>query len=201
MTRGISFCVCCKFLATHRSVLYVGAVEIARPVAIVDRLSIVPNSSTGMLMSTRMQSRVVINALPRQWAGKAITTAPSPLNACIARRLPVKVRNHRLSRTPTHRASQVQHTLALAQPVRTVTVGATAVEAAPQAVPTSSSGVRVRFAPSPTGNLHVGGARTALFNYLYAQQTGGTMVLRCVMTPRWCKRHAPDHTPQQHRRH
>jgi glutamyl-tRNA synthetase len=37
---------------------------------------------------------------------------------------------------------------------------------------------RVRFAPSPTGYLHVGGARTALFNWLYARQTGGTMVLR-----------------------
>ena len=38
--------------------------------------------------------------------------------------------------------------------------------------------VRVRFAPSPTGNLHVGGARTALFNWLYACNTGGKMVLR-----------------------
>jgi glutamyl-tRNA synthetase len=37
---------------------------------------------------------------------------------------------------------------------------------------------RVRFAPSPTGYLHVGGARTALFNWLYARQTGGTFVLR-----------------------
>jgi glutamyl-tRNA synthetase len=41
-----------------------------------------------------------------------------------------------------------------------------------------SSGVRVRFAPSPTGFLHVGGARTALFNWLYARHTGGTFVLR-----------------------
>ncbi len=40
------------------------------------------------------------------------------------------------------------------------------------------SAVRVRFAPSPTGYLHVGGARTALFNWLYARKTGGTMVLR-----------------------
>ena len=39
-------------------------------------------------------------------------------------------------------------------------------------------GVRVRFAPSPTGYLHVGGARTALFNWLFAKQQGGTMVLR-----------------------
>ena len=38
--------------------------------------------------------------------------------------------------------------------------------------------VRVRFAPSPTGYLHVGGARTALYNYLFARATGGTFVLR-----------------------
>jgi nondiscriminating glutamyl-tRNA synthetase len=38
--------------------------------------------------------------------------------------------------------------------------------------------VRVRFAPSPTGSLHVGSARTALYNYLYARHCGGTMVLR-----------------------
>jgi glutamyl-tRNA synthetase len=38
--------------------------------------------------------------------------------------------------------------------------------------------VRVRFAPSPTGFLHVGGARTALFNWLYARSQGGTFVLR-----------------------
>ena len=38
--------------------------------------------------------------------------------------------------------------------------------------------VRVRFAPSPTGYLHIGGARTALFNWLYARHTGGTFVLR-----------------------
>lgn len=38
--------------------------------------------------------------------------------------------------------------------------------------------VRTRFAPSPTGYLHVGGARTALFNYLFARKHGGTFVLR-----------------------
>lgn len=38
--------------------------------------------------------------------------------------------------------------------------------------------VRTRFAPSPTGYLHVGGARTALFNWLYARKHGGTMLLR-----------------------
>ena len=38
--------------------------------------------------------------------------------------------------------------------------------------------MRVRFAPSPTGNLHVGGARTALFNWLYARQLGGKFILR-----------------------
>ncbi|SRR5579862_7133997 len=47
-----------------------------------------------------------------------------------------------------------------------------------------SSSVRVRFAPSPTGFLHVGGARTALFNWLYARHTGGTFVLRVEDTDR-----------------
>ncbi len=42
----------------------------------------------------------------------------------------------------------------------------------------SSSSVRVRYAPSPTGYLHVGGARTLLFNYLYAKKYGGILVLR-----------------------
>jgi nondiscriminating glutamyl-tRNA synthetase len=43
---------------------------------------------------------------------------------------------------------------------------------------TSDSPVRVRFAPSPTGHLHVGNARTALFNWLFARRNGGTVVLR-----------------------
>jgi glutamyl-tRNA synthetase len=43
---------------------------------------------------------------------------------------------------------------------------------------------RLRFAPSPTGYLHVGGARTALFNWLYARQTGGVFVLRIEDTDR-----------------
>lgn len=38
--------------------------------------------------------------------------------------------------------------------------------------------VRVRFAPSPTGNLHIGGARTALFNWLFARHNNGKMILR-----------------------
>ena len=41
-----------------------------------------------------------------------------------------------------------------------------------------SKNVRVRFAPSPTGPLHIGGVRTALFNYLFAKKHGGTFVLR-----------------------
>ena len=47
-----------------------------------------------------------------------------------------------------------------------------------------SSEVRVRFAPSPTGRLHVGGARTALFNWLYARRHGGTFILRIEDTDR-----------------
>src|SRR6056300_1504993 len=38
--------------------------------------------------------------------------------------------------------------------------------------------VRVRFAPSPTGPLHMGGVRTALYNYLFAKQNGGDFLLR-----------------------
>lgn len=41
-----------------------------------------------------------------------------------------------------------------------------------------SAKVRVRFAPSPTGPLHIGGVRTALYNYLYAKQNGGDFILR-----------------------
>lgn len=43
---------------------------------------------------------------------------------------------------------------------------------------------RVRFAPSPTGYLHLGGARTALFNWLWARKTGGTFILRIEDTDR-----------------
>jgi len=48
----------------------------------------------------------------------------------------------------------------------------------------SSSPVVTRFAPSPTGYLHIGGARTALFNYLYARHTGGQFQLRIEDTDR-----------------
>src|SRR5437870_11207808 len=43
---------------------------------------------------------------------------------------------------------------------------------------------RVRFAPSPTGFLHIGGARTALFNWLWARRTGGKFILRIEDTDR-----------------
>ncbi|XP_005101419.1 probable glutamate--tRNA ligase, mitochondrial [Aplysia californica] len=48
----------------------------------------------------------------------------------------------------------------------------------------SSSGVRVRFAPSPTGFLHLGGLRTALYNYLFARSQNGSFVLRIEDTDR-----------------
>ncbi|MCC6905085.1 MAG: glutamate--tRNA ligase [Anaerolineae bacterium] len=50
--------------------------------------------------------------------------------------------------------------------------------------------VRVRFAPSPTGYLHIGGARTALFNWLFARKHGGTFILRVEDTDQ--KRYVPD---------
>lgn len=52
--------------------------------------------------------------------------------------------------------------------------------------------MRVRFAPSPTGYLHVGGARTAIFNWLLARKEGGTFVLRIEDTDR--ERSKPEHT-------
>lgn len=48
----------------------------------------------------------------------------------------------------------------------------------------SVKSVRVRFAPSPTGHLHLGGARTALFNYLIARKTGGQFIIRIEDTDR-----------------
>ncbi|HLE27890.1 MAG TPA: glutamate--tRNA ligase, partial [Anaerolineales bacterium] len=50
--------------------------------------------------------------------------------------------------------------------------------------------VRVRFAPSPTGHFHIGGARTALYNYLLARQTGGQFILRIEDTD--VKRSTPE---------
>src|SRR2546427_6954588 len=44
--------------------------------------------------------------------------------------------------------------------------------------PSSTGEVRVRIAPSPTGPLHIGTARTALFNFLFARHNGGTFILR-----------------------
>src|SRR2546428_4409535 len=44
--------------------------------------------------------------------------------------------------------------------------------------------IRVRFAPSPTGFLHIGGGRTALFNWLFARRHGGKMLLRIEDTDR-----------------
>src|ERR1700724_3502821 len=54
--------------------------------------------------------------------------------------------------------------------------------------------MRVRFAPSPTGALHIGGARTALFNWLIARHGGGTFVLRIEDTDR--ERSTPENVEQ-----
>ncbi|MFO0613977.1 MAG: glutamate--tRNA ligase family protein [Polyangiaceae bacterium] len=64
-------------------------------------------------------------------------------------------------------------------------VGAPKPRNAPQAAaPPGPSKPRLRFAPSPTGYLHIGGVRTALFNWLWARQTGGTFILRIEDTDR-----------------
>ena len=54
----------------------------------------------------------------------------------------------------------------------------------PSSAMTMSKPVVTRFAPSPTGYLHIGGARTALFNWVYAKHTGGKMLLRIEDTDR-----------------
>lgn len=59
---------------------------------------------------------------------------------------------------------------------------------------TPTTPVRTRFAPSPTGFLHLGGARTALYSWAFARHFGGTFVLRIEdtdlerSTPKRCKR-------------
>jgi glutamyl-tRNA synthetase len=68
---------------------------------------------------------------------------------------------------------------------------------APSSMPQSSetsSPVRVRFAPSPTGALHIGGARTALYNWLLARGRGGELVLRIEDTDR--ERSTPENVEQ-----
>ena len=55
-----------------------------------------------------------------------------------------------------------------------------------------SDGPRVRIAPSPTGYFHVGTARTALFNWLFARQSGGTFLLRIEDTD--AARNRSEHT-------
>jgi glutamyl-tRNA synthetase len=62
------------------------------------------------------------------------------------------------------------------------------------AAPTVNQPPRVRFAPSPTGALHIGGARTALYNWLFARGTGGTLVLRIEDTDR--ERSTPENVDQ-----
>ena len=58
----------------------------------------------------------------------------------------------------------------------------------------TSSPPRVRFAPSPTGALHIGGARTALYNWLLARHSGGALVLRIEDTDR--ERSVPENVEQ-----
>src|SRR5687767_8467098 len=54
--------------------------------------------------------------------------------------------------------------------------------------------MRLRFAPSPTGALHIGGARTALYNWLLTRGSGGTLVLRLEDTDR--ERSTPENVEQ-----
>src|ERR1700733_7418877 len=68
------------------------------------------------------------------------------------------------------------------------------VSAAPGQADSIERPMRVRFAPSPTGALHIGGARTALFNWLLARGRGGTLVVRIEDTDR--ERSTPENVEQ-----
>jgi glutamyl-tRNA synthetase len=65
---------------------------------------------------------------------------------------------------------------------------------APISIVSSDPSIRVRFAPSPTGALHIGGARTALYNWLFARGRGGDLVLRIEDTDR--ERSTPENVEQ-----
>lgn len=88
-------------------------------------------------------------------------------------------------------STRIHSTIAATRPrfhVRLYTNGVAEVST-PTTTTTKQQPVRVRFAPSPTGHLHLGGLRTALFNYLLAKKTGGDFILRIEDTdqvPRWC---------------
>ena len=72
--------------------------------------------------------------------------------------------------------------------------GSHAVETCAPICKVMNQSPRVRFAPSPTGVLHIGGARTALYNWLFARGSGGTMVLRIEDTDR--ERSTPENVEQ-----
>ena len=63
-------------------------------------------------------------------------------------------------------------------------MGASTDDIAASTATGTAAPVVTRFAPSPTGYLHIGGARTALFNWLFARHTGGTFLLRIEDTDR-----------------
>ena len=79
-------------------------------------------------------------------------------------------------------------------PVPFVSVSSTHVLGAMTAFDSRVGVMRVRFAPSPTGALHIGGARTALYNWLLARGSGGQMVLRIEDTDR--ERSTPENVEQ-----
>lgn len=66
---------------------------------------------------------------------------------------------------------------------RHLSSGAASAAACPTA---SNTEVRVRYAPSPTGHLHLGGLRTALFNFLFARRHNGSFLLRIEDTDTVC---------------
>src|SRR5690348_5486528 len=80
---------------------------------------------------------------------------------------------------PTGRADALLPALTPVRPLCYISRPSFSIDSGPMSKP-----VITRFAPTPTGYLHIGGARTALFNWLYAKHTGGKMLLRIEDTDR-----------------
>src|SRR5271166_2543521 len=110
-------------------------------------------------------------------ASSSCSMKPVRTTSCCSAAAPFRMRISSRCSTPASRRSS--HLVRRSPPLSTSCAASAANESKPRKqTQVRAPLVRVRFAPSPTGFLHVGGARTALFNWLFARHNGGTFVLR-----------------------
>eukprot|EP00440_Ansanella_granifera_P071530 gb/GFBE01077628.1/.p1 GENE.gb/GFBE01077628.1/~~gb/GFBE01077628.1/.p1 ORF type:complete len:626 (+),score=143.40 gb/GFBE01077628.1/:1-1878(+) len=121
-------------------------------------------SESGAVLPGGASASEVRSAMPSKRTASAVAAAVVAGASVVARR----------RRRPCGVVTASLRSLSRASFVR----GSCTARRATEAPVEASSKVRVRFAPSPTGVLHVGGARTALFNWLFAKSHGGEMILR-----------------------